>query len=163
MTICILLTVVSSSSADIYGSLDDEGYLRFDSSKNTKYDRLITEMSKNFGVEPNLIKAVIKAESDFNDMAVSRKGAQGLMQLMPYTANAMEIDDPFSPEENIKAGTQYLSQLLNQYKNNKSLALAAYNAGPEVVKAYKGVPPFPETRTFIRRVLQYYKEFSAGD
>jgi soluble lytic murein transglycosylase-like protein len=88
-------------------------------------------------------------------------GAQGLMQLMPQTADAMEVGDPFDPEENIFGGARYLSQLLKRFKNNKLLALAAYNAGPEAVETHKGVPPYSETRTFIKRVMAYYKSFRA--
>jgi soluble lytic murein transglycosylase len=112
-------------------------------------------------VDPSLIKAVIKAESDFNKEAVSRKGAQGLMQLMPGTANAMKVQNPFNPEENIFGGTRYLSLMLERFKNNKRLALAAYNAGPEEVETHKGVPPFPETKSFIRKVLDYYKQYKS--
>ena len=115
-----------------------------------------------FKIEPFLIKAVIKAESDFDNRAVSRKGAQGLMQLMPDTANDMKVNDPLSPEENIFGGTRYLSLLLERFKNNRRLALAAYNAGPETVEEYGGIPPFPETRTFVKRVLRYCKQYESG-
>ena len=91
--------------------------------------------------------------------AVSRKGAQGLMQLMPDTADLMEVDDPFDPEENIFGGTRYLSLLLKRFRDDKTLALAAYNAGPEAVETHKGIPPFSETRTFVRRVLDYYRTY----
>lgn len=113
-------------------------------------------------MEPSLVKAVIKAESDFDPMTVSSKGAKGLMQLMPETANDMEVENPFSPVENIFGGTRYLSLLLERFKNNKRLALAAYNAGPEVVETYKGVPPYPETRSFIDKVLEYYKQYMSA-
>ena len=151
----------SLSSADIYGVLDEDGYLRFSSFNNKKYDTLIKEVSQESGVEFILIKAIIKAESDFDNMAISRKGARGLMQLMPDTAGAMGVDDPHNPNENIIAGVRYISQLLSRFNNDKTLALAAYNAGPEIVNAYKGVPPFLETRNFIRKVLRYYKEYGA--
>ena len=162
LLICYMFST-TPSLADIYGVLDEEGYLKFDSSNHKKYDNLIEEISQESGIESTLIKAIIKVESNFNYSAVSSKGAQGLMQLMPDIVLAMKIDDPFSAKENIKAGTQYLRQLLDLFKENKTLALAAYNAGPEIVKAYNGVPPFPETRTYIQKVLQYYKEYSAGD
>ena len=110
-------------------------------------------------MDSSLIKAVIKAESDFDYQAVSGKGAQGLMQLMPETATDMEVRDPFNPEENILGGTRYLSLLLNRFDNNKSLALAAYNAGPENVENYQGIPPYPETQTFVKRVLNYYRKY----
>lgn len=127
-----------------------------------EYENIIKQASRVFKVEPFLIKAVIKAESDFDNRAVSRKGAQGLMQLMPDTANDMEVEDPFSPEENIFGGTRYLSILLERFKNNKRLALAAYNAGPEAVEEYGEIPPFPETRSFVKRVMRYYKKYRPG-
>ena len=124
------------------------------------YDNIIIQASRRFGVESSLIKAVIKAESGFNHKAVSKKGAKGLMQLMPTTADHMDVDNPFNPEENIYGGTRYLSILLKRFRNNLRLALAAYNAGPEAVENHKGIPPFPETRTFVKRVLYYYEGYS---
>lgn len=167
--------------ADIYRYRDKNGVWHFTNIKNDRryklyirsskkkpseyireYENIIKQASRVFKVEPFLIKAVIKAESDFDNRAVSRKGAQGLMQLMPDTANDMEVEDPFSPEENIFGGTRYLSLLLERFKNNKRLALAAYNAGPEAVEEYGGIPPFSETRSFVRRVLDYYKQYRPG-
>jgi soluble lytic murein transglycosylase len=113
-------------------------------------------------VEPSLIKAVIKAESDFDHRALSEKGAQGLMQLMPETAGDMKVEDPFNPEENIFGGSRYLSLMLERFGNDKRLALAAYNAGPERVEEFKGVPPFQETRSFVERVLYYYQQYRSG-
>jgi len=126
------------------------------------YKGIIRQASNRFGLSPSLIKAVIKAESDFDPRAVSSKGAQGLMQLMPGTADQMEVQDPFNPEENIFGGARYLSMLLRRFKNNTVLAVAAYNAGPEQVVTHGGVPPFPETRTFVKRVMNYYREYNAG-
>lgn len=143
-----------------------QNYIRTSRRRPTQYIRdyegIIKQASKRFEVEPHLIKAVIRAESGFDTRAVSSKGAKGLMQLMPDTAYEMDVEDPFSPEENIFGGTRYLRLLLKRFKNNKRLALAAYNAGPEMVKAYGGVPPFPETKTFIKRVLNYLKRYRAG-
>jgi len=123
------------------------------------YEATILEASKRFEVELHLIKAVIKAESNFDHEAVSPKGAQGLMQLMPGTADDMEVDDALDPEENILGGTRYLSLLLKRFRNDKMLALAAYNAGPDTVESYNGIPPFPETRAFVKRVMAYYKSY----
>jgi soluble lytic murein transglycosylase-like protein len=123
------------------------------------YEWIIKEAAARFGVDSSLIKAVIKAESDFDHQAVSGKGAQGLMQLMPETCTDMRVRDPFNPEENILGGTRYLSRLLNRFDNNKSLALAAYNAGPEKVENHNGIPPYPETQTFVKRVLNYYQKY----
>jgi soluble lytic murein transglycosylase-like protein len=148
--------------ADIHGFLDKDGYWSFSNSGNNSddYNEIVKQISAKFEVESSLIIAIIKAESDFNHKAVSRKGAKGLMQLMPETALFMKLDEPFNPEANIIAGTRYFSILLERFKNNKTLALAAYNAGPEIVESYQGVPPYPETKNFIRKVLHYYKEYS---
>lgn len=124
-----------------------------------EYRGIIRDASRRFGLEAALIKAVIKAESDFDHQAVSVKGAQGLMQLMPGTADAMNVSNPFDPEENILGGARYLSRLLRRFNNNRALAVAAYNAGPEAVADYKGIPPFPETRSFVRKVMAYYETF----
>jgi hypothetical protein len=127
-----------------------------------KYDGIIGEASRRFGLEPSLVKAVIKAESDFDHEAVSDKGAQGLMQLMPATAADMEVKDAFDPEENIAGGARYLSQLMERFGNNTELAIAAYNAGPEAVQTHGGIPPYEETKTFVQRVLRYYQQFTVG-
>ena len=148
--------------ADIYGFQSEDGKWKFIhvSLKNVKaYDKIIQQAANKYNVEISLIKAVIKAESDYQKTAISRKGAQGLMQLMPQTADGMNVNDPFDPKENIFGGTRYLSILLKKYNNNKSLALAAYNAGPEMVDIFYGIPPFQETRDYVRKALQYYKQF----
>lgn len=112
-----------------------------------------------FGIDPNLIKAVIKAESSFNPKAVSNKGAIGLMQLMPQTAKVMGVN-PYNPKENVFGGTKYLKDMLDEFDGKLNLALAAYNAGPGSVKNYKDVPPFRETKEYIKKVTDYYKQFS---
>ncbi len=127
-----------------------------------KYDSIINQASEKFSLEPSLVKAVIKAESGFDHKAVSKKGARGLMQLMPGTADEMEVDDPYDPTQNIFGGSRYLSRLMERYKDDKERVLAAYNAGPEKVDQYKGVPPYKETRTFIKRVMKYYEEYKSG-
>ena len=115
----------------------------------TSYDQLIRETAARYELEYALVKAVIKAESSFNRMAVSPKGALGLMQLMPSTAQRFGVRNAFSPEENVRAGVAYLRQLLDRYRNDEALALAAYNAGPGAVAAYGGVPPYAETREYV--------------
>ena len=116
-------------------------------------------MAKKYGVDPNLIKAMIKKESGFDPNAVSKKGAQGLMQLMPGTAKDMGVTDPSDPRQNIEGGTKYIKQQLDKYDSLEE-ALAAYNAGPRRVDEYGGVPPFSETQKYIKDVSKYYKEYS---
>lgn len=132
------------------------------SNKKTKnfssdFSQEIYQASKKHGVNSNLIKAVIEAESNFKPDAVSPKGAMGLMQLMPKTATRFNIADPFDPYQNIDGGTRYLKDLLSQFRDNKHLALAAYNAGEQAVKQYGTIPPFKETTSYVRKVLNYFK------
>ncbi len=129
-----------------------------DALPDSPFADLIRTASQKHGVDEDLISSVITAESDFNPRPVSRKRARGLMQLMPATAALMEVDDAFDPAQNVDAGTRYLKLLLEKYRQDLTLALAAYNAGPERVAQYRGVPPFPETRAYVRRVLQEYNQ-----
>jgi hypothetical protein len=121
----------------------------------TSYDELIREIAARFGVEYALVKAVIKAESDFNRLAVSSKGAQGLMQLMPATAAMHQVRNVFLPRDNIEGGCRHLRMLLGRYGGNVTLAVAAYNAGTQRVEDAGGIPPIPETREYLARVLRY--------
>jgi len=125
------------------------------------YDGLILLNARVNKVPPALVKAVIAAESRFDSAAVSRAGAQGLMQLMPQTARKLGVEDPFRPDENVSGGTRYLRQMLDRY-GDMTRALAAYNAGPTAVDQYRGVPPYPETRDYVKRVLNYYRHYD-GD
>jgi soluble lytic murein transglycosylase-like protein len=115
---------------------------------------LIQEASAKYGVDADLISAVIQTESNFDSDAVSPAGAQGLMQLMPATARSLGVSDSLDPEQNVDGGVRLLRQLLDQYDGNTSLALAAYNAGPGAVAQYGGIPPYQETQTYVQRVLQ---------
>ncbi|MFZ0213201.1 MAG: lytic transglycosylase domain-containing protein [Candidatus Acidiferrales bacterium] len=123
-------------------------------------DQIRTAAARN-GVDEKLISSVISAESNFQPAALSSKRAEGLMQLMPETATRYAVRNAFDPSQNIAAGTRYLKQLLDQYHGNLRLALAAYNAGPERVAQYGGVPPFPETQDYIRRVTKKLNQLTA--
>jgi transglycosylase-like protein with SLT domain len=117
-----------------------------------RYANLIHAAAQKHGVHEKLISNVIAAESNFDSRAVSRKHALGLMQLLPKTATQYAVTNVFDPAQNIEAGTHYLKDLLDRYRGNVPLALAAYNAGPEMVDRYGGVPPFPETRNYVRQI-----------
>jgi len=184
----LIVSAFNIAHADIYKYMDDEGVLHLTnvpSNPNAKYvlvlkekrilfqpslyknldvkkyDHLITKAADKFKLDSALIKAVIKAESNFNHRAVSPVGAQGLMQLMPATASAMEVGDSFHPEKNIEGGARYLSYLLNLYKGDLTLALAAYNAGEKAVAKYNyNVPPYRETQNYVKRVFSYYRSYS---
>ncbi|HOI74885.1 MAG TPA: lytic transglycosylase domain-containing protein [Syntrophales bacterium] len=120
-----------------------------------KFDPIITKSAQKHGMDPALIKAVIKAESNFNHQAVSPKGARGLMQLMPATASSLQVDDSFHPEKNIDGGVRYLRYLIRLFNGDLRLALAAYNAGEKAVMRYGGIPPYRETQDYVQRVLSY--------
>ena len=121
-------------------------------------ENLIEKISIKEGVSPSLVKAVVENESSYNTMAVSPKGAMGLMQLMPETAKELGVNDSFSAEENIEGGVKYLKGLLNKYQWDYKKALAAYNAGPKLVDSYNGVPPIKETAEYVKRVLDSYRK-----
>lgn len=130
---------------------------------NPAFDKYIKEASTEFGVDKSLIRAVIHAESGFNPRAVSPKGAQGLMQLMPGTARMHGVRRAFEPRENIRGGTRHLAQLLRRYRGNLVYSIAAYNAGEGAVEQYGGIPPYTETRQYVSKVLALqsrYKNYS---
>lgn len=129
------------------------------SEQTTDLDQIFAKASQKYNVPLGLLKAVAKAESGFNPLALSRCGAQGIMQLMPATARSLGVINPFDPEQNIMGGAKYLSQMLKRFDGNTQLALAAYNAGPGNVSKYGGIPPFKETQNYVRKVLAY----SGGD
>jgi soluble lytic murein transglycosylase-like protein len=125
------------------------------------FDTLIARAARRHGLPPGLVKAVVRAESNFQPHAVSDKGAQGLMQLMPETAENLGVDDPFRAEDNVYGGTRYLRAMYERYGDWK-YALAAYNAGPGAVDRFGGVPPYAETQEYVERVLHYYRRYD-GD
>ena len=122
-------------------------------------DYIIKEKADKYNLDESLIKAVIKAESGFNPNAVSKAGASGLMQLMPGTARGLGVEDIFDVEQNIEGGAKYLRGMLDRFDGDKSLALAAYNAGPNAVKRYGGIPPYQETQNYVKRVLSYERNY----
>jgi hypothetical protein len=119
-------------------------------------DQLVREASSRHRLDPDFVNSVIKYESNFQPRAVSNKGAQGLMQLMPGTASVLGVRDPFDPQANVEGGTAYLSQLMDQFNNDAVKALAAYNAGPHRVDQYHGVPPYAETQAYVARIVRDY-------
>lgn len=185
LIILILVTLLfyAHVNADIYRYEDENGVIHFTDTPThkgfklylrtgffnvgnykdyfKKYDSIIYRYSSQYGIDYSLIKAVIRAESGYNCNAVSRKGAMGLMQLMPETASLFECENPFDPESNIKTGIKYLRYLLDYFNGRVDLALAAYNAGPKnVIKYGYTVPPFPETKSYVKKVLEYYKSYA---
>ncbi len=124
-----------------------------------QYHKFIVQAAGKYQIDPALIKAIIMAESGYNPKAVSKRGAKGLMQLMPETAEALGVEDIFNPRQNISGGVQYFKDLVNRYNGDVKLALAAYNAGSRYVRNYNGVPPFKATRYYIKKVLKYYRRY----
>ncbi|MGQ4807458.1 Membrane-bound lytic murein transglycosylase F [Candidatus Entotheonellaceae bacterium PAL068K] len=117
---------------------------------------LISELARQHNIEPRLLQAIIQVESDFNPRAVSHAGAQGLMQLMPMTAKRYHVADPFDPRANIEGGIRYLQHLFRRFHGDMRRVLAAYNAGEHAVRRYNDVPPYPETRRYVERVMALY-------
>jgi len=173
------------AQADIYSYVDENGvihftnvptsskykiYLRHSIAKKKRaakfssqdYDDLISEAALAHGVSSHLIKAIIRAESNFNPHAVSQKGAKGLMQIMPENYPTLNISDPFDPRENIMGGVRYFKRMLKRFGGDVILSLAAYNAGPSAVERHNAIPPIEETKNYVRKVLLFYQKYRNG-
>jgi soluble lytic murein transglycosylase-like protein len=145
-----------------YPSGTAAGYLRLPPANTGRYVTEIKDASGRYGVPERLVQAVIRAESAFNPHAVSVKGAQGLMQLMPETASMLGVRNSFDPQQNIDGGVRHLRGLIDRFGSDLPMALAAYNAGEKAVVTYRGIPPFAETRDYVTRVLYYYDGSTNG-
>ena len=181
LALIFILVVALPVQADIYRYIDENGVMHFTNTPTSsvhsyrifvkekpktsrwysseKYDDLISDASERYGVAFPLLKAIIKAESDFDPYAVSKKGATGLMQIMPQNFEPLGLEDPFDPWQNINAGARYFKQMYDRFKGKLALSLAAYNAGPTAVDRYKTIPPYEETEEYVRRVLKYYYNY----
>lgn len=126
--------------------------------QNTNIDEIVETLSKKYGVDSDFVKAVIKQESGYNPKATSKKGAMGLMQLMPKTAQSLGVQDAYNPWQNVEGGIKHLKNLLNKYDNNQELALAAYNAGSGAVQKYGGIPPYKETQNYVKSIMSAYNK-----
>jgi soluble lytic murein transglycosylase-like protein len=150
---------VPAEEVQSYSSEPDPKPVMDETAKSAKSTRqIVSEASAKHGVDSDFLHSVIKQESAGNSNAVSRTGARGLMQLMPATASQLGVHDSFSPEQNVHGGARYLRELLERYNGDAIKALAAYNAGPEAVDRYKGVPPYRETRQYVQRVIRDYNK-----
>jgi soluble lytic murein transglycosylase len=178
---CALWIAAGASAGSLYRYVDDRGVIHYTNisydrryqpvrppggfrwtavtrSGGRRFDPLIQQAARDAGIPPALVKAVIHAESAFNESAISKKGAIGLMQLMPGTARELGVVQPFRPEENVRGGSRYLRRLHDRY-GSWTYTLAAYNAGPTAVDRHRGIPPYAETQQYVRRVLGYYRRY----
>ncbi len=136
------------------------GDASYSAGQRERFDSLIKKAAARYGLDFALVKAIVRVESNFNPQAVSDAGAIGLMQLMPSAIKDFRITNPYDPHANIMAGTRYLSSLMEKFESNLRLSLAAYNAGPEAVKRYKGIPPYKETKNYVDKVMRCYSRYS---
>ena len=180
LVLILLAASPSPAGADIYMYRDANGVLhftnvpvsnkyrvyirsrppRFNAPPGTKkFDGIIQDASRRYDLDFSLLKAIIRAESSFNPQAISRKGARGLMQIMPENFQTLDIQDPFDPKQNIMGGARYFRSLLDRYQGKVALTLAAYNAGPTAVDRYRRIPPYVETQDYVEKVLRFYKYY----
>jgi len=175
----VLLAAAQTLRADIYMHTDSEGVVHLTNHPlspdyrllvkepvrrdvpggENNYDELIREAERLYDVEFSLLKAIMKVESNFNPRAVSKKGAAGLMQIMPCNFTVLHIRNPFDPRENIFGGARYIRRMLDRFNGEVPLALAAYNAGPEIVGRLRKIPPIGETQSYVERVMKFYSLF----
>ena len=178
MVIFIAVLFISAAApsvqADIYMFIDSQGVLHFTNAPTSsqyrlyikerpkpaevtkKYDGIIQEASNTFGLSFSLLKAMIRVESNFDSRAISKKGALGLMQIMPQNLQAFNIRDPYDPKDNIMGGASYFKSLMERFQGKLPLALAAYNAGPTIVDKYRKIPPIKETKDYVKKVMKYF-------
>jgi soluble lytic murein transglycosylase len=181
--VVVLLPVFSDTRAAMYSYVDQFGRLHFTNvpadsrykevpgfdkirraaiQVQGRFGQFISTAAKQYGLDPELIRAVIKVESNFNPHAVSKKGAMGLMQLMPETAKEMQVEAPFEAMDNIMGGSRYLRMMLNKFDGDLRLGLAAYNAGPYLVQKYGRIPRIPETEQYVKKVMNEYGRIRAN-
>ena len=155
------VTIADSSERDVEIVADESAASASSAITEAAINAHIVEVATRYGVEPKLVAAVVAVESQFNARAVSRRGAEGLMQLMPATAADLEVQDSFDPRDNIDGGVRHLKRLMARFHNDVPLALAAYNAGEQAVINHRGIPPYRETRQYVVRVLRRYDRDAA--
>ena len=182
LTVLVLVTILVTSvaRADIFVYIDKDGVMHFTNAPTSSkykvymresslrsrpprdisdFDTVIAEAAESNGVSPFLLKALIHVESDFNPKAVSKKGALGLTQIMPFNLDLLEVQDPFDPRDNVMGGARYLRAMMDRFNGQLGLALAAYNAGPTAVERYNDIPPYQETRNYVQKVLKFFRYY----